>query len=166
MTWKDRNGTNLVVAGRTLTTGKDAGGLETRSGTVRVVHVARTESAHPVVLRTMTDTSGVPCELDLSMDVASDYAVAADLNGDGYGEVSVSWYSACRGDPGTYLVKTALLSNGAKYILRGVGWVGGKPDIPGEWADGKVTDTEPAASQWPKGFHRPTTNVFLRLFRG
>jgi hypothetical protein len=162
LTWSDRNGRNLLVASRRTSSTTDANGTSLESATIRVVHVAHLES-RPVVLRTMTDPGG-PCELNFDNDVNGDYGVAGDLNRDGFAEVTVSWFSMCRGDPGEYGVKVAMLSNGDKYILRGIGWPGGKPDLPGDWADAKIQQTEPAAAAWPKGFHKATENVFFRLY--
>jgi hypothetical protein len=162
--WTDRNGRNLLVASRSEKATTDAQGLVWRTGTIRVVHVARLGTSNPTVLRTMTDPSGDPCEFDFSHDISRDYGIGGDLNGDGYAEVTVSWFSACRSDPGTFLVKTALLSNGSKYILRGTGWVQGPPDAPGDWPAAEIQQTEPAASAWPAGFRTATRNVFLRLF--
>jgi hypothetical protein len=163
MSWTDRNGENVVLTSRKDAATTDGNGTTWRTANLRIVHVAHLDSK-PVVLRTMNDPSGAPCEFDLTNDVAGDYAIAGDLNGDGYAELSVSWSSSCLSEADRSVAKTALLSNGHKYIVRGLGWPGGEPDGPGDWPAARITSTEPAAGQWPAGFHLETQRVWLRLF--
>jgi hypothetical protein len=159
--WTDRDGRNLLVATRRVDA-RDAAGTVS-AATIRVVHWAHLES-HPVLLRVMDDPSGPPCEFDFNSDLDGDYMSVADLNRDGYLDVTVAWFRSCLSEADRSDVKVAVLSNGHKYILRGWGWPGNsRPDGPG-WPDAQVNQTEPAASAWPAGFHLAAERVFLRLF--
>ena len=158
--WTDRNGRNLLVVTRHVDA-RDASGAMA-AATIGVLHVAHLES-RPVVLRRMTDPSGPACEFDFVSAVGRDYQVAGDLDGDGYLEVSVAWDSSCLSEASRSTVKVALLSNGRKYILRGLGWPYGRP-AGDQWPDTQVVETQPAASSWPAGFHAQAENVFRRLY--
>jgi hypothetical protein len=164
MTWTDRNGRNLLVASVATRTTTGGNGTELRSATIRVVHVAGVGTAHPKVLRTMTDPSGEPCEFDFTHQVDRDFGIAGDLDGDGYAEVSVAWSSSCLSDASPSVAKVALLSNGRKFILRGTGWPAGLPDGPGSYPEAQIEDVEPGPSAWPADFYQRTKLVFFKLY--
>lgn len=147
-TWKDDNGLNLMATLSDPTT---------KGITLTVVHVAGLDS-EPRTLRTMVDPNLPACTgVAPRAGFTTGSMFVRDLNGDGVAEVTIGWSSRC-GDADTSpsLAKLALISDGAKYIIRGDGVIG---------KDGSGTPAPaPGRSNWPKDFLSAATTLYSSLY--
>jgi hypothetical protein len=162
--WTDRNGRNVLVVSRESETVTGPDGVNRRTAVLRAVHVARLGTPQATVLRILREPSGAPCAMDFRHDLDAGDRIGADLDGDGYVEVSVAWSSACRDDPGPATATVTLLSNGRKFLVRGLGWPGGRRDVPGRRPDARIQHVTPAAPAWPEAFLTRTSALFRTLY--
>lgn len=144
-TWKDKNGTNLVVSTVQTLPGKHA--------KLQVIHVAHVESDSPKPLRIMTEPSLPTCRAGGTAQFTKSLLVR-DLNKDDVAEIAAGWSSHC-GSQKSSEVKLALITGGHKYIIRGKGVIGGKP--------GRA-DPDPKPAGWPDGFFPALQAVFHKLY--
>jgi hypothetical protein len=142
-TWNDQNGKNLVATTR-----------EPRSGghvTLRVIHVAQLEG-EPKTLRVMEDPD-LPRGCPGTAGFTPRSLQVSDLDGNGVAEVAAGWAFRCTGDDQTQ-VRLALISDGAKYIVRGQGTL----------QKSGSAEPEPAAKKWPDGFSGALGKLFRKLY--
>ena len=93
-------------------------------------------------LRTVTD--GVQdCPVDITAEFLLDTVTARDEDGDGTGEVTLVYRTACRGDVSAADQVLVLLEGGEQYALRGRARSPFEPD--------EAPVPEPAGAQWPAG---------------
>ncbi|MFN8075648.1 MAG: hypothetical protein U0Q15_09535 [Kineosporiaceae bacterium] len=146
----------------------DQGAELADAATSRIYLVAAKEGEEPKVLRTITDDNGGLCENDFTAEFTPGSVAAQDTDGDGVAEVTVGWYSACRGDPGPMNVKLAVLSGKKKLILRGLGLPADIEDLKRyreEFGVEPVTyEAEPSRSSWPKGAYDFALSVARKLY--
>jgi hypothetical protein len=151
-TWKDQNGTNLVVSARIVRAGQHQ--------SLKVIHLSRLETDRPRPLRIMTDPDLPDCAAGGTAEFTKNSLLVRDLNADGIAEIAAGWTSRCEGAKASQ-VRLALITNGDKYIVRGKGVIGGAGGTSGAGGT-KVPD--PKASAWPPGFNSALDKLFSRLY--
>jgi hypothetical protein len=160
--WTDANGRNVVVLSRDVTE-EDAGVVQ--AATLYVTHAAGRNGKFEQ-LRRLYDPGTRDCDTNFGIGFVKGSVAVNDRDGNGIGEASVGWWASCRGDPGPYLIKLALLSEGEYFNLRGEGQVAADPPLPGGIEVEKATfRPDPAEDRWPRGTYAETVELFGRLFR-
>jgi hypothetical protein len=168
--WQDANGRNVLLASERIDHNQADGGPD--AGAIVVLLVSHLDGKAKV-LRTMTDASGTPtapCRTDFGMEVLPGSLTVRDDDHDGIGEATVAWWVVCRGDPGQYPARVAVLSGADKYILRGQGLPKvGTPSY--SVADRKALglpaatfSAEPGRSHWPVNSYTRAAALFHQLF--
>ena len=148
LTFRDRNGTNYLLFGRSTDVKKNSAMLFVEDWVVPAKGAPRN-------LLPVRDFVA-PCEMG---GVTASFHDAArtitDLDGDGIAEVTFAYELSCRSDvsPGTY--KLLVLENGRKYILRGETTVD-----PGDGVMGGTFTADPVESKWPAAFLRHAKKVW------
>ena len=132
ISWSDRTGFMTLV----LT---ESGTLEVPA--LRADLVVQQDDGTNRVLRTVRDGSP-DCEFDALAEFVPDSLGVHDDDGDGIGEVTFAYRTACRSDVSPSSQKLLVLEGDARFILRGEssGDVIGKAGPP---------EPEPAAGAWP-----------------
>jgi len=161
-TWTDTNGRNVLVLSKQVT--KREGDV-VREATLFVHHAAGRDGKYER-LRVLTQPGVKDCDVDYGLDFVPGSVVIGDADSDGYGEATVGWWFSCRGDPGPYSIRLALVSKGERWILRGDGQRASDPALPNGITIPPATfkPSEPAAA-WPKGSYDPTVILFKKLFK-
>jgi hypothetical protein len=145
--WSDHNGQNLVA------TIDEAEANDKH--TLRVVQLAKLDS-DPRTLRTMRDP-GLPTCGQGTAGFTPNGLIVSDLNGDGVAEVMVGWSSRCGSKNQQSTVRLALLTNGNKFIIRGIGVIHGS-------GAGTKVHTPRAASSWPEPFYATLDTLYRTLY--
>ncbi len=148
VTFRDRNGTNYLLFGRTIDVKKNSAMLFVEDWVVPAKGAPRN-------LLPVRDFVA-PCEMGGVTASFHDAARAiTDLDRDGIAEVTFAYELSCRSDvsPGTY--KLLVLENGRKYILRGETTVD-----PGDGVMGGTFKADPAESKWPAAFLRHAKKIW------
>ncbi|MEW5855348.1 MAG: M949_RS01915 family surface polysaccharide biosynthesis protein [Myxococcota bacterium] len=153
--WTDQNGENLVIFSTRDTTGSDKEtGEDTRTRQLFVEHVV-VGKGKPRQLRLVRD--GVEaCAMDLDARFIDAALGVTDLDGDGLGEVTFAYVTACRSDVSPLTLKLLMLENGEKYIIRGETRVdvgegeklGGKQEVDASLQKGPPLFREHALKVW------------------
>jgi hypothetical protein len=160
--WTDSKGRNVVVLSKDVT---ERDGDQVRAATLYVTHAAGRNGDFEE-LRRLTDPGTRNCDTDFGLDFVKGSVSVADRDRDGNGEASVGWWASCRGDPGPYTIKLAVLSEGEYFILRGQGQVATDPALPPGISVPEATfKPDPAQARWPRGTYDETVQLFERLFR-
>jgi hypothetical protein len=143
----------------------EADGDVVREATLRVTHAAG-QGDRLKVLRRLQDPGTRNCDVDYGLDFVPDSVRVSDRDGNGIGDASVAWWASCRGDPGPYTVKVAVVTNGLYYILRGEGQRRSDPPVPGG-VDVPAATFKPAPSKagWPRNMYQDAVAEFNELFR-
>jgi hypothetical protein len=146
--WQDRNGRNLVV---TVDESES-----NNKHTLRVMHLAKLETTNPKTLRIMRDPGLPRCGQGIAEFTKNGLKVR-DLNSDGVAEVMVGWSSRCGSAAQQSTVRLALLTNGKKYIIRGVGVINGS-------GAGSKVHSPLSASRGPSGFYNTVDALYRRHY--
>lgn len=161
-TWTDTNGRNVLVLSKQVS--KREGDV-VREATLYAHHAAGRDGKYER-LRRLTQPGVKNCEVDYGLDFVPGSVAVGDADGDGYGEATVGWWFFCRGDPGPYSIRLALVSKGEYWILRGEGQRASDPVLANGITVPAATfkPSKPAAA-WPRGSYDSTVTLFKTLFK-
>jgi len=161
-TWNDTNGRNILVLSKQVMKRE---GDAIRDATLFATFAAGREGSYDR-LRRLTQPGTKDCDVDFGLDFVPGSVVIGDADSDGYAEATVGWWFSCRGDPGPYNLRLALLNKTEYWILRGEGQRASDPALPNGIIIPPATfkPSEPA-SAWPKGSYDSTVTLFKTLFK-
>lgn len=119
--WEDKNGENYAVLCETSAKvpPRGEGDEERVSKSLYVLHSARKAPGGPFQTLRLLQDHVKDCIFDVDMRFIPEAVGVTDLDGNGYGEVTVMYKMGCRSDISPVELKLAVLENGSKWILRG-----------------------------------------------
>ncbi|WP_459645854.1 M949_RS01915 family surface polysaccharide biosynthesis protein [Kineococcus sp. NUM-3379] len=148
----DAAGENVVVLTRT----EVPGGVDLTAD-----HVVLAPGAAPRLLRRVTD--GVAgCGAGVTAGFVPASLQVADADGDGTGEVTFAYLTACRGDVSPGVLKLLLLEGAEKHAVRGGTWF---PEDPATQERSRPGVPDPDPGRWPAGTVDAALATF-EYFRG
>jgi hypothetical protein len=155
--FRDTRGDNVVLVSSSSSTSTRAGS-PTTTRKLWILHL-RTDGpgAPPVVVREMKDLVEA-CPFDATLAVV-DGPVLTDLDGDGVGELTVTYRLGCRSDVSPLTVKVLMIEDGEKYAVRGETRISGANGANG--ANGTNGTLDPARP--PAAFRAHLLSRFERF---